>query len=77
MRSIFYDPEMEPYYRAGQRLIEQRKKRALPLRTPAKTDRSTPRHNPPIKGRRRRATDLSGGPPLRLVWTNPNRTRLS
>jgi hypothetical protein len=23
MRSIFYDAEMEPYYRAGQRLLEQ------------------------------------------------------
>ena len=23
MRSLFYDPEMEPYYRAGRRLLEQ------------------------------------------------------
>jgi hypothetical protein len=37
MRSIFYDSEMEPYYRAGLRLMEQQKERAPgPNRTPAK-----------------------------------------
>src|SRR5271166_615706 len=27
MRSLFYDPKMEPYYRAGQRLLEQQKEK--------------------------------------------------